>query len=75
MWHEQDRRQNCARFWWESTEERDLFEDQGMDGRMGSEWILGRLAGRLSGFNWLKTGASGGLVNVVMNLWILVSHS
>jgi hypothetical protein len=42
---------------------------------MGSEWILGRLAGRLSGFNWLKTGASGGLVNVVMNLWILVSQS
>jgi hypothetical protein len=25
--------------------ERDLLEDQGVDGRMGSEWILGRLAG------------------------------
>jgi hypothetical protein len=26
-------------------EERDHLEDQGVDGRMGSEWILGRLAG------------------------------
>jgi hypothetical protein len=26
-------------------EGRDLSEDQGEDGRMGSEWILGRLAG------------------------------
>jgi hypothetical protein len=26
-------------------EERDQLEDQGVDGRMGSEWILGRLAG------------------------------
>jgi hypothetical protein len=32
-------------FWWESPNERDHLEDQGIDGRMGSEWILGRLAG------------------------------
>jgi hypothetical protein len=25
--------------------EGDYLEDQGIDGRMGSEWILGRLAG------------------------------
>jgi hypothetical protein len=25
--------------------ERDGLEDEGIDGRMGSEWILGRLAG------------------------------
>jgi hypothetical protein len=30
------------RFWWESPKERDHWEDQG--GKMGSEWILGRLA-------------------------------
>jgi hypothetical protein len=31
-------------FWWESLKERDHLEDQGIDGRIGSEWILGRLA-------------------------------
>jgi hypothetical protein len=31
--------------WWESLKERDHSEDKGVDGRMGLEWILGRLAG------------------------------
>jgi hypothetical protein len=35
----------CTRFWWEGRKERDHLEDRGVDGRMGSEWILGRLAG------------------------------
>jgi hypothetical protein len=30
------RRGKCIRFWWESN-----LEDQGIDERMGSEWILG----------------------------------
>jgi hypothetical protein len=30
---------------WKSPKERDHFEDQGVGGKMGSEWILGRLAG------------------------------
>jgi hypothetical protein len=30
--------------WWESPKERDHLEDQGVGGKMGSEWILGRLA-------------------------------
>jgi hypothetical protein len=30
---------------WESQKERDHLKDQGIDGRMGSEWILGRSAG------------------------------
>jgi hypothetical protein len=29
----------------ESQKERDYLDDQRIDGRMGSEWILGRLAG------------------------------
>jgi hypothetical protein len=29
----------------ESLKERDHLEDQGVDGRMGSEWISGRLTG------------------------------
>jgi hypothetical protein len=37
--------------------------DQGVDGRMGSERILGILAGGVqSGSSWLRTGAGGGLL-------------
>jgi hypothetical protein len=32
-------------FWRESEKERAHLKDQGVDGRMESEWILGRLAG------------------------------
>jgi hypothetical protein len=45
MWHAWERREKCTSFRWESQKERDLLEDQGVDGRMGSEWILGRWAG------------------------------
>jgi hypothetical protein len=31
---------------WESPRERDHLKDQGVDGRMGSKWTLGKLAGR-----------------------------
>jgi hypothetical protein len=38
-------------------------EDQGVGGKMGSEWILGRLAWRVwIGFDWLRTGTVGGLL-------------
>jgi hypothetical protein len=65
MWHTWDRRENCARFWWKSQKERDHLKDQVIDGRMGSAWVLGRLAGGVySGSSWLRIGTSGGL------LWI-----
>jgi hypothetical protein len=40
-------REKCrpTRFWWESPKERDHSEDQGVGRRMGTDWILGRLAG------------------------------
>jgi hypothetical protein len=34
----------CTRFLWESPKERDHLEDQGVCGKMGLEWILGKLA-------------------------------
>jgi hypothetical protein len=38
-------------------------KDRGVDERMGSEWILGTLAGEVwSGFNWLRLGAGRGLL-------------
>jgi hypothetical protein len=45
MWHAWERREKCTRFWCESLKERDHLEDRDVDGRMGSEWILERLAG------------------------------
>jgi hypothetical protein len=53
----------CTRFWWESPKEKDRSEDQGVGGRMGSEWILGTLGwGVWIGFDWLRIGISGGLL-------------
>jgi hypothetical protein len=63
MWHTWERREKCTRFWWESLKERDHLEDQGIGGKMGSEWILGRLAwGVWIGFDCLKTDPGGGLL-------------
>jgi hypothetical protein len=36
--------------WWKSPKKGDHSEDQGVDGRTESEWILGRLAG---GVEWI----------------------
>jgi hypothetical protein len=49
-----ERIENCARNWWESPKERDHSEDRDVDGRMGSEWVLGRLAGGWIGFDWFR---------------------
>jgi hypothetical protein len=43
MWHAWERK--VYRCWWENLKERDHLEDQDVGRRMGSEWILGRLAG------------------------------
>jgi hypothetical protein len=46
-----------------SPKEKDHLEDQGVDGRMGSKWILRRLVGGVwSGFSWLTIGTVGGLL-------------
>jgi hypothetical protein len=56
--------ETCTGFWWESPKEKDQFEDQGVDGSMGSKWILRKLAGGgvQSGFTWLRIGICGGLL-------------
>jgi hypothetical protein len=43
MWHAWER--NVYRVLMGKQEGKNHLEDQGIDGRMGSEWILGRLAG------------------------------
>jgi hypothetical protein len=59
MWHTWEKREKCTRFRWESPKERDHSEDRDVGGRMGSEWILGRLAGVWNRFSWLRIGTGG----------------
>jgi hypothetical protein len=51
-------------------------EDQGVDGRMGSIWTLGRLAG---GVEWIHLAQDKdrwrAVVNAVMNLRVLAPRS
>jgi hypothetical protein len=55
--------EKCTRFWWESPREGDHLKDQGVGGKMGSEWILGRLAwGVWIGLVWFRTGTDGGML-------------
>jgi hypothetical protein len=43
-------------------EGKDHLKDKGVDGRTGSKWTLGRLAGGVwSGFTWFRRGAVDGL--------------
>jgi hypothetical protein len=59
MWQAWERGGTCTGFWWE----KDHLEDQGVDGRMGSEWTLGRLVGGLwIGVTWLEIVIVGGLL-------------
>jgi hypothetical protein len=63
MWNAWEKREMCTGFLWESQKERDHLEGQGVEGRMGSEWILERLVwGVWIGFDWLRTGTDGGLL-------------
>jgi hypothetical protein len=52
-------------------------KNQGIDGRMGSKWTLGRLVG--GAVEWIHLAQDRdhwqALVNVVMNLWVLAPQS
>jgi hypothetical protein len=69
-------RENCTRFMCKIPKERNHLEDQCVDGRMGSEWMLGRLAG---GMDWFRLAHDRdrwrAVVNAVMNLRVLAPRS
>jgi hypothetical protein len=77
MWHALDREEKCAGFWWESSKEGDHSVDQGVDGRMGLEWISGILAE--GGVEWIHLAQYRdrwrAVVNTVMNLRVLAPRS
>jgi hypothetical protein len=77
MWHTWERGETCTGFWWESLKEIHHLEDQGVDGRMGSKWTLGRLVG--GGVEWIHLARDRdrwrAVVNAVMNLRVLAPRS
>jgi hypothetical protein len=65
MWHARDRGETCTGLLWESPKGKDHVEDQGVDGKMGSNWTSGRLAGGGGGWigiTWVRKGTNGGLL-------------
>jgi hypothetical protein len=68
--------ENVEGFGGKAPKERDHSEDQGVNGRMGSEWMLGRLAG---GVEWVQLAWDRdwwrAVVNAVMNLLVLAPGS
>jgi hypothetical protein len=44
MWHAWEREENCTRFWVGKPEGKRHWEDKDVDGSMGLERILGKLA-------------------------------
>jgi hypothetical protein len=79
MWHAWERGKTCTGFCWESPKEKDHLEDQGIDGRMGSKWILGRLVvggGGVEGIHLAQDRDRWrALVNAVINLRVLAPRS
>jgi hypothetical protein len=52
-----------TKFWLEDLKGRDHSEEQGVDERIKLKWILERQRVKLwTGFIWLRTGASGGVL-------------
>jgi hypothetical protein len=49
------------KFLWESPKERGHSKDRGVNGYVGTELMLGRLARGWSGCIWLRIGTGGGL--------------
>jgi hypothetical protein len=73
-----DERKVYTRFWWEILKDRDHSEERHVYGRVGSEWMLGRLAG-VGVVMWIQFSRDRdrwrALVNTVMNLRVQATRS
>jgi hypothetical protein len=71
-----ERGETCTGFWWESQRERDHLKDQGVDGKMGKKWTLGRLVGGVELIQLAQDRDRWrAVVNAVMNLRVLAPQS
>jgi hypothetical protein len=76
MWHAWERGETCTGFWREIPNEEDHLEDLGVDGRMGSKWIL---EDSLGGVEWIHLAQDRdhwrAVVNAVMDLQVLAPRN
>jgi hypothetical protein len=76
MWHASEMG-TFTGFWWERRREGEHLKDQGVDGRMGSKWTLGRFA--REGVEWIPLAKDRdrwrAVVNGVMNLRVVEQRS
>jgi hypothetical protein len=79
VWNAWERREKLHKVLAEKPKGKNQSEDQSVDERMGSEWILGRLAGGGGGAEWIQLARVRGqwwaVVNVVMNPQVLAPWS
>jgi hypothetical protein len=76
MCHAWERGETCTGFWWESPKEEDQLIYQGVGGRMGSKWTLGRLAGGVECIHLAQDRDYWwAVVNAVMKLRVLAPRS
>jgi hypothetical protein len=76
MWHTKERRKKGYKVLVESPKERDHSEDRGIDGKMGLECILGRLAGGVECIHLVQDGDKWWAVaNAVIHLYVLAPQS
>jgi hypothetical protein len=77
MWHACERRETCKGFWWASQKKEEHLQDQGVDGRMGSNWTLVRFVWGV--LEWIHLDQDRdrrrAVVHTVMNLQFLVPRS
>jgi hypothetical protein len=72
MWYAWDRGRKGKKFWWGSPKERDHSEDQGVEGRMESQWVVGRLAGCV---NWIRLAQDRDRWRaIVISRWIYIDR-
>jgi hypothetical protein len=67
MWHTWERGETCTGFSWENQGERGHVKDQGVDGRIGSKWTLGRLAGGGGVVEWIHLAGDRDCWHAVVN--------
>jgi hypothetical protein len=71
MWHAWWAGEVHIGFWWGDMQERNHFEDLGLDGRIILKWIFKKWEGEAwTGLLWLRIGTGGGCLCMGYAKWL-----